>query len=100
MKKAIVTGSTGFIGSAFVQYLVEQGIEVLSLGRKDPSEFTEVKLNHLKGSQYIKIDMSSIINLESELENIGWEVGSECIFFNLAWLFIVSVIISSSILEF
>ena len=36
MKQAIVTGSPGFIGSGFVQFLVAPGIDVLAMGRKGP----------------------------------------------------------------
>ena len=31
MKKAIVTGATGFIGSAFVEYLIKKDIILLAL---------------------------------------------------------------------
>ena len=34
MKKAIVTGANGFVGSAVVIELLKNGIEVLALGRK------------------------------------------------------------------
>ena len=35
MKKIIVSGATGFIGSNFVKYLTDKDIEVIALGRKD-----------------------------------------------------------------
>ena len=35
MKKAIVSDSTGFIGASFVEYLIQNGVEVLALGRKE-----------------------------------------------------------------
>ena len=34
MKKAIITGATGLIGSAFSKYLVSKNLEVLCIGRK------------------------------------------------------------------
>ena len=40
MKKAIISGATGLLGSAVAKYLSKKGIEVLCLGRykiKDPS---------------------------------------------------------------
>ena len=85
MKKAIVTGATGFIGSAFVQELTKRDIEVVALGRKD---FRDLKLDRkkmLEQASYLKIDMRDIDSLQRELSQIDWEVGSECVFFNLAW---------------
>ena len=45
MKKAIVTGATGFIGSAFIQELVNQNIDVIALGRKN---YEELKFDRKK----------------------------------------------------
>jgi nucleoside-diphosphate-sugar epimerase len=85
MNKAIVTGATGFIGSYFVEYLVAQGIDVLALGRKELQEVPEAKRSKLKHASYLKLDMSEISTLETTLNQIAWDVGQNCIFFNLAW---------------
>ena len=85
MKKAIVTGATGFIGSAFVQYLINQGVKVLALGRKHLDKINDEKRKRLDGALYINLDMSCILNLRSKIDSIGWESGSDCVFFNLAW---------------
>ena len=85
MKQAIVTGSTGFIGSGFVQFLVEQGIDVLAMGRKGPSEVKVERLAKLEGATYLNLDMGSIEQLSVRLSQIGWKIGKECVFFNLAW---------------
>ena len=85
MKKAIVTGATGFIGSAFVQYLINQGVKVLALGRKHLDKINDEKRKRLDGARYINLDMSCILNLRSKIDSIGWESGSDCVFFNLAW---------------
>ncbi len=54
MKKVIVLGATGSLGTYFVDYLVEQGIEVIACGRK-----TEVKEYYQKRNiEYISIDMT------------------------------------------
>lgn len=85
MKKAIVSGSTGFIGSAFVQFLVSKGIDVLAIGRKDLNNVSQIRRNRIKDATYLQIDMKDISNLESKISKIKWNVGDDCVFFNLAW---------------
>ena len=85
MKQVIITGATGFIGSGFVQFLVDRGIDVLAMGRKDPGEINVRRYDKLRGATYLNLDMGSLEQLPSQLSRISWRVGSECIFFNLAW---------------
>jgi len=85
MKQAIVTGSTGFLGSYFTEYLLENGIQVLALGRKDFADVRSARQRRLAGSVYVKLDMRDIGALPEELDRLGWVVGDECVFFNLAW---------------
>jgi nucleoside-diphosphate-sugar epimerase len=85
MKKAIVTGATGFIGSAFVKYLVNRNIEVLALGRKTLEEVPLARRDKLVGARYLKLDMSEIRSLKDALTTLNWEAGRNCVFFNLAW---------------
>tara|TARA_B100001057_G_C22866629_1_gene956772 strand:+ start:1450 stop:2397 length:948 start_codon:yes stop_codon:yes gene_type:complete len=85
MKQAIVTGATGYIGSYFVEYLTKKGIEVLALGRKDFDDISKIRQKKLKDSKYLKIDMSKIENLKNLIKEIHWNIGSSCVFINLAW---------------
>lgn len=85
MKKIIVTGATGFIGAAFVQYLSRLNIEILALGRKRKNELCETARNRLRGARYLQLDMANISLLPSVISELGWEPGAECVFFNLAW---------------
>ncbi len=85
MKKAIVTGATGFIGSAFVEFLCDNGIEVLSLGRKTISEISELRKKKLEKSIYLKISMNEICKLKYRIKEIKWSPDEACVFFNLAW---------------
>jgi nucleoside-diphosphate-sugar epimerase len=85
MKKAIVTGSTGFIGSAFVNFLISSGIDVIALGRKPLTQVKENRREKIKNAKYINLDMGEIDKLYREIEKIKWDVGTECVFFNLAW---------------
>ena len=50
MKKAIITGSTGFIGSAFVEFLVAKGIDVLAIGRKDLNDISKIRRKRIKAA--------------------------------------------------
>ena len=85
MKKAIVTGATGFIGSSFVQFLVDKGIDVVALGRKPLEEVRKTRRKKIEGAHYINIDMKEIENLDKKIAEINWDTGKECVFFNLAW---------------
>ena len=80
-----MTGATGFIGSAFVQELTNRDIEVIALGKKDLRNLNFNRIKMLEQATYLKIDMRSIDSLERELAQIEWEVGTDCVFFNLAW---------------
>jgi nucleoside-diphosphate-sugar epimerase len=85
MKKAIVTGSTGFIGASFVQFLITKGVDVVALGRKPIIDVRESRRKKISLAKYINLDMKEIKNLHKKLQEIGWDVGEECVFFNLAW---------------
>ena len=85
MKKAIVTGSTGFIGAAFVNFLTSKGIDVIAIGRKPLTQVKENRREKIKNANYINLDMGEIDKLYKEIEKIKWDVGKECVFFNLAW---------------
>ena len=85
MKKAIVTGATGFIGSAYVEYLTGKNIDVLAIGRKEMDEISATRQRKLKNAQYLKLDMIKISELGEMLSCLGWAVEDDCIFFNLAW---------------
>ncbi len=85
MKKAIVTGATGFIGASFVNFLISKGIDVIALGRKPLVKIKASRREKIKHANYINLDMKEIYCLNKKIEEIKWEVGEECIFFNLAW---------------
>lgn len=85
MKKAIISGATGFIGASFVKFLTTKGIDVLALGRKTLDEVSESRKSKLVDAQYICIDMSEIEQLEDKIKDLDWTPGEDCVFFNLAW---------------
>ena len=85
MKKAIITGATGFIGASFVQFLINKGIDVVALGRRPLLDIRESRRKKLEGSRYINLNMKEIQDLGKRLAEINWSTGNDCVFFNLAW---------------
>lgn len=78
MKKAIVTGATGFIGTILVENLCRKGIEVIAVIRK--SSVNKNKLIPRNNLNIIECDMSDIFNLSKYTQTKDVDV-----FFHLAW---------------
>ncbi|MGE0431097.1 MAG: NAD-dependent epimerase/dehydratase family protein [Planctomycetota bacterium] len=85
MKQAIISGSTGLIGSALVRRLVAHGVDVLALGRKPWSEVDPKRLTADGRLTYVQLDMSRIDTLGELVRQAGWACGGSCAFFNFAW---------------
>lgn len=84
MKKAIVSGSTGLVGSSVVKFLIDKKIDVLCLGRKEISDEDLIK-KFGQNVQYLVIDMNHIESLPEKIKTIDFEIGQQCVFFNFAW---------------
>lgn len=84
MKKAIVSGSLGLVGSSVVRSLIDKKISVLCLGRKKISDEDLIKKfgQHV---QYLVIDMDDIESLPEKIKTLDFEIDQECVFFNFAW---------------
>ncbi len=85
MKKAIVTGATGYIGSAVVEKLLSENIDVLAIGRREWSKKEQHRCASTQNFKYIKLDMSKISTLPKILHDICWEPGENCVFYHFAW---------------
>ena len=85
MVQIIVSGSTGFIGSAFVKNLIDEDFKVLALGRKNFDDILPYRQILLKDACYIKIDLKDIDQLGTELASRGILLDPNCVFFHLAW---------------
>jgi nucleoside-diphosphate-sugar epimerase len=85
MAQVIVSGSSGFIGSAFVKKLTDKDLEVVALGRKKLNEIPPNRKALLQKSHYVEIDLKDIDHLGAELESRNINLDSNCIFFHLAW---------------
>jgi nucleoside-diphosphate-sugar epimerase len=85
MVQIIVSGATGFIGSAFVKNLIDEDFKVVALGRKNFDDILPYRQILLKGACYIKIDLKDIDQLGAELASRNILLDPNCVFFHLAW---------------
>tara|TARA_X000001036_G_C20646546_1_gene793255 strand:+ start:327 stop:1283 length:957 start_codon:yes stop_codon:yes gene_type:complete len=84
VKKIIITGGSGFLGSKLSEILSESGYEVLSLGRKKYDQLNPIRKDQLSNVVYVDCDLSSE-NLESIIKKVGWSNEKIYTLFHLAW---------------
>ena len=77
MKKAIITGATGFIGKFLVHKLVEEGVEVIAVVRKNSKGIPEIRSLHIR---IIECDMVDFDQLPQHIPDRDIDV-----LFHLAW---------------
>ena len=75
MKKAVITGATGFLGYALVRELIQNGIYVYALCRRGSSRIS--RLQALGGIKVIEADFNSASHIE--------EAEGSDVFYHLAW---------------
>ena len=78
MKKAIVTGANGFVGTAICQELVSHGTEVIAVVRNEQENVSQIK--DLAGLRIVYCDMSEFKNLARIIPDRDIEV-----MYHLAW---------------
>ena len=77
MKNAIIFGCTGYLGKKLSEFLLEKGVNVLGIGRKE-----ECKLNH-SNFRYSSIN-SDLDSFFKDLLKFKDEY-KEAVFYHLAW---------------
>ena len=85
MKKAIITGATGFIGARLVNMLLDNDITVIGLGRKEWREIDPNRLVPRDGFFYIRLPMDELAELPLALESNGFGSMHDTVFYNIAW---------------
>lgn len=85
MKQAIVTGATGFIGSAFIEFLNQNGIDVIAVGRRNVAEILTSRMKMLRQASYFQVEMQHIKQFPRMLQEREIEISDDCVFYNLAW---------------
>jgi nucleoside-diphosphate-sugar epimerase len=83
--QVIVSGATGFIGSAFVKHLIDENFKVVALGRRAFDDILPYRQILLKGASYIKINLEDIDQLGAELALRNILLDANCVFFHIAW---------------
>lgn len=78
MKKAIVTGATGFVGRKLCQVLSENGYSVVAIVRNKDSDICEIE--HLRGISIFYCELSNFSNLDKIICDDNFDV-----MFHLAW---------------
>ena len=77
MKRAIITGPTGSVGTALIKELISHKIEVLAITRKDSKRNANIIADDLVSIKYCSID---------ELESLQNDTGKEYdVFYHFAW---------------
>lgn len=84
MRKAIISGATGLVGSATAKYLSSRGVSVLGLGQQ---RLDQKKVIHLFGDgvAYISMKMDEVSTLPDRLKEVEWLPDSTTVFFHFAW---------------
>ena len=79
MKKVIVTGANGFIGTALCRELSNQGISVIAVVRNEEENISNIE--NLKGLRVVYSDLSEFKNLNEKISDRDIDV-----LYHLAWV--------------
>lgn len=78
MKKAVVSGANGFLGTALCRELSEQGVEIIAIVRDQNSHYEDIK--NLKNLRLVFSELSDFGKLDEMIKDRDVDV-----FYHLAW---------------
>lgn len=76
MKRVIITGADGFVGSYTVKYFLNQGVEVLAIGKESAPK----RLHFHKNMDYMQCDISDVKFLLDNIKRYKYDT-----FIHFAW---------------
>lgn len=79
MKKVIVTGANGFIGTALCRVLSDDGVKVIAVVRNEEENVRNIE--KIEGLSIVYCDLSEFKNLATVIADIDFDV-----FYHLAWI--------------
>lgn len=82
IKRVVITGATGMIGVALTEYLLEQGVLVTALVRKNSKRAERLPLH--KGLQKVELDLTELSCEEALVSNNLFNQKQD-VFFHLGW---------------
>ena len=77
MKRAIITGATGAVGSALIRELIDHGVEVLVLCREGSRRNAQIPESRLVTRKFFTLDTLGALENDT-----GWDYD---VFYHLAW---------------
>lgn len=80
MHTAIITGSTGFIGTSLIQYLADKDIEIYAITRPSSKRMSNIPRHHR-----VHIIECALDNLSNCYINIPPQNELDCVFYHLGW---------------
>ena len=83
MKTAIVTGATGWIGSAVARHLSSMGIETICLGTRSLTP-SQIVSKFGSNANYLSLPLEDLDLLPKLVSEKNYSV-EECVFYHFAW---------------
>lgn len=85
MNRAIVLGSTGYVGSAVVKKLLDDNVFVLAVGRKSFDQANKILPLESNSIDYFQISEKGLAQLSKSKKWKDWSINGDTVFYNFSW---------------